>query len=192
MKDDYKELFAALSAFPRDRQDKMLKSLSLAEGDQMTEKEVRDNDVIWAAVPWSDIRDHPQAAAIRQAEYFRRMMAYGAAQGDNGGKVVFTVAGLASDPRELWEIPEIQRFCFDVYGLYPAMLLTMVNEDAPGLRAICPDDGERLSCIPGRLFFASLAFSGRLWHRQGDGIQYDAATARALLITMIELAAEDW
>lgn len=191
MKDDYREMFAAMSAAPKEMQNAMLRSLTLAEGDQITREEVQNNDIIWAAVPWSDIRDQPDAAAARQAATFRRMLGFGADNGPHGGKVLFTIAGLAADRRELWEVPEVRSFCLATFLLYPPALFALVDEDNPGVVAIVPDDATRLAHIPGRLFFASLAFGDRLWERHHDGeLRYFAELAREVLQSMMRAAAE--
>jgi hypothetical protein len=189
VKDDYKELFAAMSAYPRRMQDKMLKALTLTEATQITQEEVEDADIIWVAVPWSDIKQDPRAAALRQAATFRRMLEFGAATGPFGGKVLFTVAGLASDPRQLWEVEEVREFVSHTFCLYPPCLLTMVNEDHPALVQMQPDEATRLSDVTGRLFFASLMFSQTLWRRHDDGeLRYFSDAARLLLDEALKMA----
>lgn len=191
MRKDYDEVFAAMSTYPRESQDRLLEALKVADSGEISQEEVEGSAIVWMAVPWSLIQEQPEDAAKWYAYQFSRMVMFGADRGEAGGKVLFTIAGLARDERELWEIPEVRKFCWRVFAHYPPCLFAMIDEDHPSLVVDRPNDEDRLSEIPGRLFFTSVIFGDEVWERQADqSIRYYTEAARALLGVMMAQAAQ--
>lgn len=186
---DYDEVFRALSAYSLANQNRMLDALRFTETGSMTDAEVESATQVWMSIPWSLVAEDQTAMAFRYAQHFERLVAQGADR--DGGKVTITFAGLADDPRELWEIDEVRMFCRLMFTAYPPLLFALADEDSDRWRALCPDDAERYAAIPGRLFFTSLtAEPGMCWDRDENGkLRYFATTAWELRAMMVDLAA---
>ena len=185
---DYDEVFRQLSMLSREEQDAFLSAAKfVATGDV---EDVGEVAVVWVSVPWSLIKADPMGTALEYAEHFRELLSAGAGGGMFGGKATFSIAGLAGDPREVWELDQVRAFCRHLFSFYPPMLFALADEDHPELCEIFPDDVTRYSAMPGRLFFTSLtAPAGSCWYRDGEGFGYYKDTAQSLRDAMVSFAA---